>query len=260
MFLLLLALTFPAWSPHFSFLDNPLANEMLVLRWLHLIFGILWIGLLYFFNLVLTPAMKKCDPKLRVKIVPELMPRAMGWFRWSALVTVLVGLRYFQLHLFADARNAGDHSLAMKWLGWWLLVWVAAYIFIYALQLPAKGFLDSPWVRGVGISIVVIAASWLAMALNGGPNVSNPHLAISAGGGIGLVMLVNTWGVVWRVQKKLIKWARTSAEQGVPMPPEAERLMRWNFLTARVSFWLSFPMLFFMAAASHYPFLSTVAR
>ena len=44
------------------------------------------------------------------------------------------------------------------------------------------------------------------------------------------------------------------------MPPEAERLMRWNFLTARISFWLSFPMLFFMAAASHYPFPSTVAR
>ena len=260
MFLILLALTFPAWSPHFSFLENPLANEMLALRWLHLIFGILWIGLLYFFNLVLTPAMKQCDPKLRVKIVPELMPRAMGWFRWSALVAVLVGLRYFQLHLFADARNAGDHSLAMKWLGWWLLVWVLAYIFIYALQLPAKGFLDNPWVRGIGISIVVIAASWLVMALNGGPNVSNPHLAISVGGGLGLIMLLNTWGVVWRVQKKLIKWARASAEQGAPMPPEAERLMRWNFLTARVSFWLSFPMLFFMAAASHYPFLSTVAR
>ena len=260
MFLLLLALTFPAWSPHFSFVENPVANEMLALRWLHLIFGIIWIGLLYFFNLVLTPAMKQVEPAARVKIYPALMSKAMGWFRSSALVTVLVGLRYFQLHLFADARNAGDHSLAMKWLGWWLLVWVVAYIFIYALQLPAKGFLDSPLVRGIGIALVVVAASWLVMALNGGVNVSSPHLAISVGGGLGLVMLLNTWGVVWRVQKKLIQWARTSAEQGVPMPPEAERLMRWNFLTARVSFWLSFPMLFFMAAASHYPFLSTVAR
>jgi hypothetical protein len=36
--------------------------------------------------------------------------------------------------------------------------------------------------------------------------------------------------------------------------------MRWNYLTARTSFWLSFPMLFFMGAASHYPFLSTIAR
>jgi uncharacterized membrane protein len=260
MIFVLLALSFPAWKPHFSFFENPVANEMMALRWLHLIFGIIWIGLLYFFNLILTPAMKQVDPAARVKIYPALMSKAMAWFRWSALVTVLVGLRYFQLHLVADARLAGDHSLAGKWFGWWLLVWVVAYVFIYAFQLPAKGVLNSPWVRGIGIAIVVAAASWLVMALNGGAAVSNAHLAISVGGGLGLVMLLNTWGVVWRVQKKLIAWARASAEQGLPMPPEAERMMRWGFLTARVSFWLSFPMLFFMAAASHYPFLSTISR
>ncbi|HYL63438.1 MAG TPA: hypothetical protein VE077_12535 [Candidatus Methylomirabilis sp.] len=260
MRLLFLAAAFPQWTPHFSFLENPVANEMLALRWLHLIFGILWIGLLYFFNLVLTPAMRTCDPKLRVKIYPELMPRAMAWFRWSALVTVLVGLRYFQLHLAADARNAGQPELAWQWFGWWLLVWVVAYAFIYALQLPAKGLVNSAWVRGIGITVVVVFASWLVLALNGGTNVSNPHLAISVGGGIGLVMLLNTWGVVWRAQKRLINMARIAAEQGSPMPEEAERLMRWNFLTARASFWLSFPMLFFMAAASHYPFLSAVPK
>ncbi len=257
---ILLVISFPEWLPHFSFLDTPHANEMMALRWLHLVFGIIWIGLLYFFNLVLTPAMKKCDPKLRIKIYPELMPGAMGWFRSSALVTVIVGIRYFTIHLAADAKLAGDRSLIGKWFGWWFLVWLVAYVFIYALQLPAKGILNSPWVRVIGISIVVIAASWLALALNGGPTVSNAHLAISVGGGLGLLMLLNTWGVIWRVQKRLIAWARSSAEGGVPMPPEAERLMRWNYLTARTSFWLSFPMLFFMGAASHYPFLSTVAR
>src|SRR6266576_3333355 len=253
-------LTFPEWQPHFAFLDTARANEMMALRWLHLVFGIIWIGLLYFFNLVLTPAMKKCDPQLRIRIYPELMPGAMGWFRSSAFVTVLVGLRYFTIHLSADAKLAGDRSLIGKWFGWWLLVWLLAYVFIYALQLPAKGILDSLWVRVIGISAVVIAASWVVLALNGGPNVSNAHLAISVGGGLGLIMLLNTWGVVWRVQKRLIAWSRASAEQGTPMPPEAERLLRWNYLTARTSFWLSFPMLFFMGAASHYPFLSTVAR
>jgi uncharacterized membrane protein len=257
---ILSALTFPAWRPHFSFLESPLANEMLALRWLHIIFGIIWIGLLYFFNLVLTPVMKQVDPSVRVRIYPALMSKAMAWFRWSALVTVLVGLRYFQLYLVSDARYAGRPSLAIEWLGWWLLVWTVAYIFIYAFQLPANGLRDTPWVRGTGIAIVVVAASWLVMALNGGPTVSSAHLCISVGGGLGLIMLLNTWGVVWRVQKRLIQWARASAEQGVPMPPEAERMMRWGFLTARVSFWLSFPMLFFMAAASHYPFLSTISR
>lgn len=258
MLFYLFGIGFPDWQAHFSFPHG--ANEMMALRWLHLIFGIIWIGLLYFFNLVLTPAMKQCDPQLRIKIYPELMPGAMGWFRSSALVTVLVGLRYFTIYLASDAKLAGDRSLIGKWLGWWLLVWLVAYVFIYAMQLPAKGILNSPWVRVIGISLVVIAASWLVLALNGGPNVSNAHLAISVGGGLGLVMLLNTWGVVWRVQKRLIAFSRTSAEHGASMPAETERLMRWNYLAARTSFWLSFPMLFFMGAASHYQFLSSVIR
>src|SRR2546426_7982806 len=60
---------------------------------------------------------------------------------------------------------------------------------------------DLPWVRIIGIVLVVSAASWLDLALNGGPNVSNPHLAISVGGGLGLIMLLNTWGVVWRSEE-----------------------------------------------------------
>ena len=260
MLLHLFAFGFPEWEPHFSFVHGGHALEMIALRWLHITFGIIWVGLLYFFNLVLTPAMKKCDPKLRIKIYPELMPGAMGWFRSSAMVNVIVGIRYFTIHLAADAKLAGDRSLIGKWFGWWLLVWLVAYVFIYALQLPAKGILNNMLVRVIGISIVAIAASWLVLALNGGPSVSNAHLAISVGGGLGLVMFLNTWGVVWRVQKRLIVFARASNENGVPMPAETERLMRWNYLTARTSFWLSFPMLFFMGAASHYPFLSSVAR
>src|ERR1700716_1108647 len=232
----LLVISFPEWLPHFSFLDTPHANEMMALRWLHLVFGIIWIGLLYVFNLVLTPAMKKCDPKLRIKIYPELMPGAMGWFRSSALVTVIVGLRYFTIHLAADAKLAGDRSLIGKWFGLWLLGLGGAFCFFFWVQLPSKGIFDSLWVRAIGISIVVIAASWLVLALNGGPNVSNAHLAISVGGGLGLIMLLNTWGVVWRAQKKLIAWTRAAAEQGAAMPPETERLMRWNYLAARTSF------------------------
>jgi uncharacterized membrane protein len=255
-----LAFSFPAWTPRFTFMSDPTANELMLLRWLHFIFGIIWIGLLYFFNLVGTPAMKELEPGVRVKVYPGLMARAMNWFRWSALVTGVVGLRYFYHLLSVDARNAGDPGQALRWFGWWLLVWMVAYIAIYGLQLPAKGILDSWWVRGIGIGVVTVAAAWIVLALNGGPDSSNGHLAISVGGGLGLVMMLNTWGVVWRVQKRLIQWAKAAAEQGTPMPAQAERMMRWGFITARVSFWLSFPMLFFMGAASHYGFLSTVAR
>jgi len=256
----LLALVFPQWTPHFRLLDDAISNELMVLRWLHLIFGIIWIGLLYFFNLVGTPTMTQLEPPVRVKLYPLLMSRAMAWFRWSALVTVVVGIRYFFHLLSVDAHNAGNSRLTLRWFVLWVLVWSVAYEAIYLLQLPRKGILDNPWVRTIGIAIVVVAASWIVLALNGGPSSSNEHLAISVGGGLGLVMLLNTWGVVWRVQKRLIAWTRAAAEQNTPMPPEAARLLRWSFLTARTSFWLSFPMLFFMGAASHYPFLSTVAR
>src|ERR1700676_3718627 len=231
--------SFPGWEPHLDFLRGA-ANELMMLRWLHFIFGIIWIGLLYFFNFVGTPTMKALEPGVRVRVYPVLMSRAMAWFRWSALITVLVGMRNFFSMLMTDARNSGDTGLALRWCGWWVLVWVVAYEGIYFLQLPSKGIRDSVWVRAIGIAAIVIAASWIVLAVNGGENVSTQHLAISVGGGLGLVMLINTWSVVWRVQKRLIAWTRASAEQGTPLPPEAERLMRWGFLTARVSFWLSF--------------------
>lgn len=247
-------------APHFTFPESPVTDEEIVLRWLHFVFGIIWIGLLYFFNLVSFPTMKQLDASARSKVFPVLMARAMWWFRWSALITVLVGLRYFSIVLSADAHNAGNPGLTLQWFGWWFLVWIVAYALIYPFQLPAQGVLGSAWLRTIAIAIIVIAASWIVLDLNAGPESSNSHLSISIGGGIGLLMLLNVWGVVWRAQKRLIAWTRASAEEGAPMPPEAERLSRWSYNASRVAFWLSFPMLFFMGAAEHYPFLSSIAK
>src|ERR1700722_5390727 len=77
-----------ALAPHFSFPQGGTANEEIVLRWLHLVSGVIWIGLLYFFNLVGTPALQQLDAPVRGKVFPVLMERAMWWFRWSAMVTV----------------------------------------------------------------------------------------------------------------------------------------------------------------------------
>jgi uncharacterized membrane protein len=254
----LFAFPLEALLPHVSFPQGALANEQMLLRWIHIVSGITWIGLLYFFNLVGTPTLKQLDPPVRGKVFLPMMTRGMWWFRWSALVTVLAGLRYFWQILAADARNAGDPALAWRWLGEWLLVWLVAFAVLYPLQLPSKGILNNPWVRSISIGIVVIAAAWDTLILNSGPQSSNSHLSISVGGGLGLLMLLNAWGIVWRAQKRLIAWTRASVEQGTPMPAEAERLARWAFIASRVGFWLSFPMLFFMGAANHYPFLSGI--
>jgi len=244
--------------PDILFPSGAAANEQMALRWIHFVSGFIWIGLLYFFNLVAFPTMKQLEAPVRGKVYPVMMSRAMSWFRWSALVTVLAGMRYFWMVLAADAQNSAKPALTYTWFGEWLLVWLVAFGLIYPLQLPSKGILDYVWVRAASIAVVVLAASWVVLALNSSPQSSNSHLSISVGGGLGFLMLLNTWGVVWRVQKRLIEWTRLQAEHGTPMPPEAERLARWGFIASRVGFWLSLPMLFFMGAADHYPFLSGI--
>jgi uncharacterized membrane protein len=67
------------------------------------------------------------------------------------------------------------------------------------------------------------------------------------------VLMLNVWGIVWRIQKRLIAWTQASAENGTPMPDRAERMSRMVFLVSRISAWLTIPLLFFMAVASHYP-------
>ena len=148
----LCAIFFHAVTPHFSFPQGA-ATEQIVLRWLHFVGGFIWIGLLYFFNLVGFPTMKQLDASVRGKVFPVLMSRAMGWFRWSAFWTVAAGLRYFWMILAADAQNAGNPRLALHWFGEWLVAWLVAYALIYPFQLPSKGILDSPWVRTIAIAM-----------------------------------------------------------------------------------------------------------
>jgi uncharacterized membrane protein len=63
-----------------------------VFRWAHVVAGILWIGLLYFFNFVNSAFAPTMDGETKKKVVPELMPRALFWFRWGALWTLITGV------------------------------------------------------------------------------------------------------------------------------------------------------------------------
>src|SRR5215212_10583426 len=77
------------------------------LRWAHFVAGITWIGLLYFFNLVNVPVQKALDADTKKKVNPDLLGRALWYFRWGAVVTVLAGLTYFAMVILrADVTNA----------------------------------------------------------------------------------------------------------------------------------------------------------
>src|SRR4026208_1803809 len=63
-----------------------------IFRWIHVVAGILWIGLLYFFNWVNGPFAATMHGETKKKVVPELMPRALFWFRWGAAWTWVTGI------------------------------------------------------------------------------------------------------------------------------------------------------------------------
>ena len=230
--------------------------EQIILRWLHFAAGTTWVGLLYFFNLVNVPFQKQLDGPTKGKVVPLLMPRALWWFRWAAVVTVLAGFRYFMILAKTDADNAGRPGLMWQWLGMWFVVWTVAWLLVYLLIKFAKGPLKDGRVLAIPIALVIVLASWAILKFTSDPGAGNRTLAISVGGGMGWVMLLNVWGVIWRYQKKIIAWTKSNADNGTTMPAEAAGLARLGFLTSRANFWLSFPMLFFMAASAHFAFLS----
>ncbi|MGD1024941.1 MAG: urate hydroxylase PuuD [Candidatus Sulfotelmatobacter sp.] len=241
-------------GPQINFPSDVKTNVEILLRWVHFLAGITWIGLLYFFNLVNVPLMKELDPTTKGKVMPALMTRALMWFRMSAALTVLAGISYWEIIVSSDVHNAQalglnpSHGAVM---GSFFLIWTIVWGVLYACLIPGKGIFDNGAFVGVVYAVVVAVASWLFLSLNSHGWESSRLLSIGIGGGIGWVMLLNVWGVIWRIQKRMIQWTRDNATNGTPMPDKAKSMARQAFLASRANAWLSVVMLFFMGAASH---------
>ncbi len=228
---------------------------MIVLRLIHIVAGITWVGLLYFFTLVNAPFLAELDARMKGPVMLRLMPRALWWFRWSALLTVLVGLAYWGHIVGTDARSAaaaGEPASVGALVGSFFLVWTLAFVVEMGALMAPPEFLRQGLVLGTLMAVVMIAAAYIFLSLNQHGWESNRTLAIGIGGGLGWFMLLNVWGLVWRMQKKILRWAETEGPKGTAMPPEIAKAARLSMLCARLNFWVSFPMLFFMGAASHY--------
>lgn len=213
----------------------------MVLRWIHFVAGITWIGILYFFNLVNVNFMKGLDGPTKGKVVPSLMPPALWYFRWGAVVTVLSGLIYFAWIVSAEGTHAA--------LGLWLVMALVLYAVMYVCIEVAK--INKGPVLAVIFALLAIALTFLVRHHTG--LASSRSISIGIGGGMGLWMFLNVWGIIWRAQKKIIAWTADNAAKGTPIPPEAAALGRRAFLASRTNAWLSLPMLFFMGTASHWP-------
>src|SRR6202046_2992639 len=113
-------------TPQINFPSDFNTNFLMLVRWIHFLAGITWIGLLYFFNLVNVPLMKELEPTTKGKVMPSLMTRAMWWFRMSAALTVLAGLMYWGNIVAADAHNGliqGFHASSGPVMGSFFLIW-----------------------------------------------------------------------------------------------------------------------------------------
>ncbi len=98
-------------------------------RWAHVLFGITWIGMLYYFNFVQTEYFKEAEADAKADAVKKLAPRALWWFRWGAMFTFITGL--YLLH--AVGATGGMLSMSAIWVGAlagifmflnvWLIIW-----------------------------------------------------------------------------------------------------------------------------------------
>lgn len=122
-----------------------------VFRWMHTVFGILWIGLLYYFNFVQIRKMPEIPAELKPAVSKYIAPEALFWFRYAALFTVLMGIilavsRGYLVQTLTLGASEGfavpQHTLMGfgMWLG--LIMFFNVWVFIWPAQKIALGIVE----------------------------------------------------------------------------------------------------------------------
>ena len=229
----------------------------ILIRWTHFVAGITWIGLLYFFNLVNVPFQKTIDADTKKKVNPELLGRALWFFRWGAVVTVLAGLAYYAMYILSPAvKNAngigGGNINVWFVLFAWLTYPVVLFFVEFLIIKRVPALTKDGRVFAIVMFVLVAFVSWglirffTAMMMAGGQSwATNQVYSIGLGGAYGIVMMLNVWGIIWPNNKRIL-----AATAGTG-PAAAPELARQAFIASRTNTWLSLPMLFFMGMSQH---------
>src|SRR5262245_26751460 len=105
---------------------------LLILRWIHFLSGITWIGLLYYFNFVQVPFFGETEAPVRTGAIQKLVPRALWWFRWGAMFTFLSGWLIILYRAHGGGFFAGSYGWAIllggligtvRWANVWFVIW-----------------------------------------------------------------------------------------------------------------------------------------
>ena len=129
--------------------DGP-TFELFTLRWLHVVCGVMWIGLLWYFNFVSTPTTPKITEELRPALGRYITPAALWWFRWSAMGTIFFGIVLaFRSNYLVEAytldlsQGMAGYPVVPKYLaigiGMWLgtIMWFNVWFLIWPNQQKA---------------------------------------------------------------------------------------------------------------------------
>ena len=115
-------------------------------RWLHILCGVMWIGLLWYFNFVSTPTMPKIPEELRPALGRYITPEALFWFRWAAMGTIILGiilaaLNGYLLEAYTIDAIEGfvDTKIILIGIGMWLgtIMWFNVWFVIWPNQQKA---------------------------------------------------------------------------------------------------------------------------
>ena len=190
---------------------------LFLLRWLHLLAGITWIGLLYYFNFVQTPFFAKADPPVRVGMITGgLLANALWWFRWGAMVTFITGWLYL-LHRFGQMGGfagffGSDYGWkiffggmlgSLMWFNVWFIIWPGQQVVMASAAEVARGgkALPEAAARGARAGVTSRTNTMLSIPMLFFMGAAS-HLAMSAGpisagqGWAALILLVIVMAVV----------------------------------------------------------------
>jgi len=114
------------------------------MRWLHVLSGVMWIGLLWYFNFVQMPSMPKIPDDQKPAIGKVIAPAALFWFRWAAMATIITGVLVAWMNGYigsALSLQKGYHAIGLgMWLG--IIMWFNVWFIIWPNQKKALGMVQ----------------------------------------------------------------------------------------------------------------------
>jgi uncharacterized membrane protein len=167
-------------------------------RWVHIGAGVMWIGLLYFFNFVNSGFAPTMDGDTKKKVVPELMPRALYFFRWGAAWTWITGLVLLTLVYYHTGLVFKDPTVRHWGPGG---VMIAVSLLMFAVYDPLAKAIAKTEMHFV-LGLIVATGAVYAFSLFGGFGFRGT--AIHLGAMFGTIMAANVWMRIWPSQRLII--------------------------------------------------------